>query len=123
MGGLRRWLERFTETDAERLAAETRDWAAGIPGTTRIAEANLRERVRIAGVVRRIAVWPREGDESEYLDVIVSDGTGEVTGEFLGRRSIPGLTLGTRLILEGVLREDKTHGFPAITNPKFEFCR
>ena len=122
MGGLRRWLDRFTETDEQRMSAETREWAETVPGTTRIADATLRERVKVAGVVRRIAVWPREGDEAEYLDVIISDGTGEVTGEFLGRRSIPGLTLGTRLVLEGVMREDKTHAIPAMTNPKFEFA-
>lgn len=121
MGRLRRWLDRIVETDEQRMAAETLEWAETVAGTTRLSEAQLRQRVLVAGVVRRITVWPREGDEVEYLDVLISDGTGEVIGEFLGRRSIPGLTLGTRLILEGVLREQRRGVLPAMTNPKYEF--
>jgi hypothetical protein len=48
----------------------------------------------------------------------VSDGTGEVTVVFMGRRSIPGLSLGTRVLVEGALGEVRGHA--RIVNPRFE---
>ncbi len=116
-----RFFSRLTESDEERLAAEVREWASKVADTERISEVQLREKIRVAGVVRRITVWPREGDEAEYLEALVSDGTGEVNIEWTGRRSIEGLSLGTRVVLEGVLRQDKTRSMNTMTNPKFEF--
>jgi hypothetical protein len=122
MNAVRRFFGRLTESDEERLAAEVREWAAKVADTVRIKDLSARERARVAGVVRRITVWPREGDEAEYLDVIVSDGTGQVNAEFTGRRSIPGLGLGTKVLLEGMCRVDKSRPtMLTITNPKFEF--
>jgi len=119
--GFREFFGRLAESDEDRLSAETREWVSRVPGTIRIAEIEVRQRVRVAGVVRRITVWPREGDEGEYLDALISDGTGEINAEWLGRRSIPGLSLGTHLMVEGMLREERIRGIPTITNPKFEF--
>ena len=123
MSFFRRFFNRLAESDEERLSAEVRDWAAKVADTTRIDAVALRERVRVAGVVRRITVWPRERDEAEYLEALVSDGTGEVNAEWTGRRSIPGLSLGTRVVLEGVLRQDKTRPLLTMTNPKFDFVQ
>ncbi|MEX0991234.1 MAG: hypothetical protein WD004_03065 [Actinomycetota bacterium] len=118
---LARFFSRLTESDEERLAGEVREWASKVADTERISEVQLREKIRVAGVVRRITVWPREGDEAEYLEALVSDGTGEVNIEWTGRRSIPGLSLGTKVVLEGVLRQDKIRSMNTMTNPKFEF--
>lgn len=118
MGALRRFLSRIAESDEERLAQELRQWAESIPGTVRVAEAPLRKRVRIAGVVRRITVMPVEGFES--LEAVIYDGSGEVSAVWLGRRSIPGLLLGSHLIIEGVL--GKEHDQLRIGNPTFEFA-
>ena len=52
MGALRRWLDRLTETDEARLSTEVREWADTVEGAVRIADAPMRERVRIAGVIR-----------------------------------------------------------------------
>jgi RecG-like helicase len=117
MGALRRWLERLTETDEARLASEIRDWAEGVPGTTRIAQAPSRQHVKIAGVIRRLTVFPMEDNES--LEAVVSDGTGEVLVQFMGRRAIRGLTLGSRVVVEGVIGEQ--HGRPWMMNPALEF--
>ena len=120
MGILRRFLERVTESDEHRLLDEIREWAESVPNVTPIGEAELRQRVRVAGIVRRITVWPREGGEPEYLEALITDGTGQIGATWIGRRSIPGLSLGTRLIIEGVLRDDR--GTPSVDNPKFEFA-
>ena len=110
MGLFRKAFDRLSETDEERLAEETREWAS------RIADAPLRKRVTIAGVIRRLTVLPME--DNEALEVLVTDGTGEVVVQFMGRRSIAGLGLGTRVVVEGVLGEH--HGDVKMLNPRLE---
>ena len=116
MGLFRRAFERLAETDEERLAEETRTWASTVPSCTRIADAPLRRHVTIAGVIRRITVLPME--DNEALEVLVTDGTGDVVVQFMGRRSIAGLGLGTRVVVEGVLGEDR--GVVKMRNPRLE---
>jgi RecG-like helicase len=117
MGWLRRWLDRLTESDETRLAAETREWADTVAGSVRIAEAPLRKPVRIAGVIRRMTVFPMAGKEA--LEALISDGTGEAVVVFMGRRGIGGLSLGTRVVVEGVLGDQR--GVVKMMNPKLEF--
>ncbi len=117
MGAFRRFFGRLTESDERRLSEELRAWAGSIPGTVRIAEASPRTRVKIAGMVRRITVLPVEGFEA--LEVVLTDGTGELATRWLGRRTIPGLVLGSRLVVEGVLGKDT--GGMRIINPTYEF--
>ena len=107
---------RLTETDEARLEAEIREWAEAIPGSVRIDEAPLREQVKIAGVIRRLTVFPMADNES--LESVVSDGTGEIVVRFMGRRAIRGLTLGSRVVVEGVLGEH--HGHVQMMNPRLE---
>jgi RecG-like helicase len=116
MGALRRWLDRLTESDETRLAAEVRDWADTVPDTVRIGEAPMRGHVKIAGVIKRITVFPME--DHETLEAVVSDGTGQVTIVFMGRRGIGGLSLGTRVVVEGVLGDQR--GKIRMINPRLE---
>jgi hypothetical protein len=108
----------MAETDEERLADELHEWSATVEGTVRITDCPNRRRVKVAGVVRRITVRPVEGFEA--LEAVIYDGTGELTAVWLGRRVIPGLLLGSRLILEGVIGRDK-RGLRMV-NPIFEFA-
>jgi hypothetical protein len=71
----------------------------------------------MAGVVRRITIRPVEGYES--LEALLSDGTGDIHVVWMGRRSIQGLTLGTRLVVDGVLGGGRSG--PKMVNPRFEF--
>jgi RecG-like helicase len=118
VGVLRRLLDRLNESDETRLAEETRAWADTVDGSVRIADAPIRQPVRIAGVVRRMTVLPMEGKEA--LQALVSDGTGEVTIVFMGRRGIGGLSLGKRVVVEGVLGEHR--GDVRLVNPRLEFA-
>jgi len=115
----RRFFRRMAESDEQRYAEEVEDWSDAVPGTVRIEDASTRSRVKLAGVVRRITVRPLQGSES--LEAIVYDGTGEVTVVWMGRRSIPGLGLGTRVVVEGMLAEQR--GERRLVNPSFEFSR
>ena len=117
MGFLSRFFRRFTRSDEEVLAEETLLWASTVPGSVRISEAPLRSQVKLAGVVERITVRPTQGFQA--LEAVLSDGTGEVTSVWLGRTSIRGLVLGSRVIVEGVLGED--HGVRRVVNPGYEF--
>jgi len=133
MGVFKRFLERLTESDEDRLLAEIREWVEVVPNVVPLGEAPMRQRVRVAGQVRRITVWPREGHEPEYLEAVIIDGSrvrgeGELLGPpaelgvtWIGRRSIPGLRLGTRLVVEGTIRQEKTGG-NTMDNPKWEFA-
>lgn len=118
MGVLRRLLDRLSESDETRLAEETRAWADTVEGSVRIADAPMRQPVRIAGVIRRMTVLPMEGKEA--LQALISDGTGEVTVVFMGRRGIGGLSLGKRVVVEGVLGEHR--GDVRLVNPRLEFA-
>ena len=119
MSAITRWLARLNESDEERLASEIRAWADSIPGSIRIADAPKREPVKIAGVIRRMTVLPMEG--AEAVEVLISDGTGEVTATFMGRRGMGGLSLGRHVVVEGVLSEH--HGELRMVNPRLEFAR
>jgi cytochrome c-type biogenesis protein CcmE len=118
VGRFRRWSRRLSETDEERLAVQVRAWAETVPDSVRIDEAPVRQRVKVAGVVNRLSVVPGQGVDS--LEAVLTDGTGEVTAVWTGRRAIPGLYLGTRLVLEGVLVQKP--GGNRMVNPAFEFA-
>jgi len=118
VGLLSRIFRRLARTDEEVLAEETLQWASTVPGSARMTEATPRQHVKLAGVVERITVRPTQGFQS--LEAVLSDGTGEVTAVWLGRTSIPGLVLGSRLVLEGVLGEDR--GVRRLINPSYDFA-
>jgi hypothetical protein len=118
MGLLARLGKFFTQSDQDRLHDEIREWAERVPGTQRIQGCPCREPVKVAGWVSRLRLRPMNGTTT--LEAVVSDGTGEVTAAWLGRSSIPGLTLGSGIVLEGVMAEER-HGLRMV-NPRFEFA-
>jgi cytochrome c-type biogenesis protein CcmE len=117
VGLFRRWSRHLSETDEERLASQVSEWAATVKDAVRMDEAPVRQRVKLAGVVSRISVVPGSGGDS--LEAVLTDGTGEVTAVWTGRRAIPGMYLGTRMIVEGVPMQQG--GGRRLVNPAFEF--
>lgn len=109
---LRKFVERLTkpidEQDRERLSA----WCE-LAGTARLDDVPLRQPVRVAGEVKSVRIVPRAG--APALEASVQDGRGAVTAVFLGRRKIPGLSPGRRILLEGVVSSD--HEERLIYNP------
>jgi hypothetical protein len=112
----RRWLARMMADPDELAANELRRWAASVPGTVRIRAARASRKVRIAGQVKSVIV--RTDTPFPDCEAVVTDGTGEVHVLWLGRDSVPGVQLGSRLIIEGQLVRDE-HGL-RIVNPWFE---
>lgn len=117
LDGVRRFFHHMAESDEQRLREEIQAWASRIPGAAAIAEAPTRTPVKLAGVVKRITVHPEHGLEA--LEALLTDGTGEMSVLWMGRRSIPGLTLGTRVVVEGVVGEQRQGR--RMVNPSFEF--
>jgi RecG-like helicase len=68
----------------------------------RIADATPRQRLKVEGQVIRMRARPTSGQPS--LVVIINDGSGSATTVWTGRRSIGGITLGRKLVIEGVAR-------------------
>lgn len=83
------------ELDRSRLSArcEGMDVVA-------LADAPLRRAARVGGEITRVVTTPTKGLAN--VEITISDGTGELTGVFTGRRAIPGLTNGRAVVFEGV---------------------
>jgi hypothetical protein len=87
-----------------------------VPGCTPIADATWRDRVKIAGRVRSVRVAPLH--DAPTVELILVDGTASISVLFLGRRSIAGIGVGTRMAVEGMVGIHKTR--LAILNPSYQ---
>ena len=83
---------------------------------TPIGEIQWRKRAQVQGRVTSIKSAPR--DSAPYLQVEVWDQTGGVTLQFLGRRDIAGLEVGSQIRAEGMVGEEE--GTLTILNPSYE---
>lgn len=81
-----------------------------------IADVVWRRRAQVGGRVRSIRVRP--WGEVPTLEAVIVDSTGALTVGFLGRRRIPGITLGCSLTVEGMVgvRNNKL----LILNPAYD---
>lgn len=92
-------------------------WAKSLEGVTLIRDSEDRQVVKVAGVVERVKVQPRDAPAS--FEATLTDGTGEVRAVWMGRRGIPGMKLGSRLMLSGRLGRDQ-RGRLQLVNPVYE---
>ena len=105
-----RMSKSIDDIEDERLEARLADL-----GVAHIADAPTRVPVLLAGEVQEIQVVPRAGSAS--LEVTFSDGSGRAAAVFTGRRRIPGLDLGRRVVIEGVGRTER--GRLVLVNPAY----
>ncbi|HTZ10683.1 MAG TPA: amino acid permease, partial [Acidimicrobiales bacterium] len=77
------------------------DLGPAVPGTTPISAARWRQRVRVAGRVRSVRV-PTAGATAN-LECTLVDGGGAILLVFQGRRRIPGVQQGARLVAQGMV--------------------
>ncbi|RBP64002.1 ATP-dependent DNA helicase RecG [Brevibacterium sanguinis] len=112
-----RMMRDYGSRDAE-VRADLRV-ASRVPGAIGIDELRPRRHSRIAGVVS--AVTRSCIGDSPRLKVMVSDGTGEVQAQFLGRRDISGLRPGALVVLEG--RFCERDGELVAHNPVYELIQ
>jgi RecG-like helicase len=81
-----------------------------------IGSAVWRKRAHIRGRVASIRTAPSGG--APNVEVVVWDQTGGITLQFLGRREIVGLEVGSTICAEGMVGE--TNGALTILNPSYE---
>ncbi|HEX2259713.1 MAG TPA: nucleotide-binding protein [Actinomycetota bacterium] len=117
MGILGRLGARLSETSDEIHAQNTKELCADVEGVQEIASCAPRTRTRVVGVVESIKLVPAPFGHT--LEVQVFDGTERLVGVWLGTRSIPGIDLGSSLILEGVVGKFGP-GLPKLINPAYE---
>ncbi len=93
--------------------------AGGMPrveGTTPIGDVQWRQRVRVAGRIHSVRVPTRT--DTANLECTLVDGTGSILLVFQGRRQVPGLRQGARLVAEGMV--GAWMGGSAMLNPDYE---
>jgi len=80
-----------------------------------IASVAYRQRATVAGRVRAMRVQPWAGVAT--LECTLVDATGGLQVVFLGRKQVPGIAPGSRLVVEGMVGEHR--GKLAILNPEY----
>ena len=113
----RAW-RRLTESSDERLLRESAaDHLRRHPGerVLDIESCVPGEEVTMAGSVTSVGN-PRE--EHPALEIELSDTTGRIFVVWLGRRRIPGIHVGRRMVIHGRLNCVSEH--PTVFNPRYE---
>ncbi|NBY44626.1 MAG: hypothetical protein EBQ64_01340 [Acidimicrobiia bacterium] len=112
--GIRSFGKRLTadnlEIDSERLCERFKEY-----DFVKIADSKVRTRTKLAGEIKRMRIKPRSGVPA--VELVISDGTGEVTVIFSGRRNIPGVDHGKCIMVDGVPHRDG--GRTVILNPAY----
>jgi amino acid transporter len=110
-----RWLNVGRDSlHAKDVQAEISEAADAPP--SRIGDLAHRDRVDVAGTLRTVTLRPR--GTSPAMEADLWDGTGSITLIWLGRRSIPGIQPGRRIVVHGRLATIK--GERTIFNPAYE---
>jgi len=108
--------DRLRRVPQRREQGET-GTSATPAGAVPIAQCRYRQQVTVAGRVRSVRVQPWAGSPS--LEVTLVDAAGDALDViFLGRRRVPGIQPGSRLVVTG--RVGRHAGRLAILNPFYE---
>ena len=107
---------RTAERDGAKVLFDRAAFGPRGAGTIPISEAEWRHRVRVAGRVKSVRVQPRAGTSN--LECVLADETGRLLLVFQGRRRIPGIQPGARLVVEGMVGDWARR--QAILNPDYE---
>ncbi|HEV3280214.1 MAG TPA: amino acid permease [Acidimicrobiales bacterium] len=114
--GSARTESREADRDGARAAFDRAAFGERGAGTIPISEAEWRHRVRVVGRVKSVRVQPRAGTSN--LECVLADETGRLLLVFQGRRRIPGIQPGARLVVEGMVGDWARR--QAILNPDYE---
>ena len=112
----KRTQSTFTKTPINTASKSSEPVSHYAENMTPIGEITWRSRAHVQGQVTSIRTAPSGAAPS--VEVEVWDETGGVTLQFLGRREIAGLDVGSQLRAEGMVGEEK--GSLTILNPSYE---
>ncbi|APA99904.1 OB-fold nucleic acid binding domain-containing protein [Nocardia seriolae] len=114
-GYFRRLSRRLTE-DLDRLDAEELAETSEASGACRASECRRGEEVTMIGRLRSVEACPKAGGAEVAAEFF--DGTDSVELVFIGRRRIPGIEPGRRILVRGRIGE--RDGGKVIYNPYYE---
>jgi RecG-like helicase len=117
MGFLQRLGARLTEPPERVFAQKVRAFCDQVEGVDQIGVCRPRTHVRVAGKVQSIKLVPN--GSTSTLEMRVYDGTDEIVAVWFGRRKIPGVALGSGIVLEGTLTRTRGHAWQVI-NPAYQ---
>ena len=115
---IRDLFRRLTVSDAELDRERLRQFCRDVPGVTAIGDAKPRDEVTVAGEISSLRIVPRAGTPS--LEATVNDGTGSMVVVWTGRRHIPGVAPGKRLVLSGRGAPQGAGNRLTVFNPRYE---
>jgi len=111
-------IQRIKTSDADLDRERLRQFCADLPGVTPIGDAEARQEVTVAGEITSLRIVPRAGTPS--LEATVNDGSGSLVVVWTGRRNIPGVAPGKRLVLSGRGAPQGTGARLTVFNPRYE---
>ncbi len=112
-----RSADRASDREAAARALQYREaFGDRARGATPIGDVQWRSRVRVAGRVKSVRVQPRAGTSN--LECVLADDSGQLTLVFQGRRRVPGIQPGAKLVVEGMVGDWARR--QAILNPDYE---
>lgn len=114
--GVKDLVNRLTKTVEEADREKLAEFCSQLVGCQPCDQLEPRTVARVVGEVTSVRVVPRAGAPS--LEVGVTDGRGAVTAVFFGRKKIAGLSLGRRLVIEGMVAPLNNRVF--MYNPVYE---
>jgi hypothetical protein len=114
----RKLFQRLTISDAELDRERLRQFCTGLPGVTPIGDARPRQEITVAGEISSLRHVPRAGTPS--IEATVNDGSGSLVIVWTGRRNIPGVGPGKRLVLTGRGTPQGSGGRLMVLNPRYE---
>ena len=115
---IRDLFRRLTVSDAELDRERLRQFCRDVPGVIPIGDAKPREEVTVAGEIASLRIVPRAGTPS--LEATVKDGSGSMVVVWTGRRQIPGVAPGRRLVLSGRGKPQGAGSRLTVFNPRYE---
>jgi len=114
----RKLFQRLTTSDADLDRERLRQFCCDLPGVTPIVEAQPRQEFTVAGEISSLRIVPRAGTPA--LEVTVKDGSGSMVVVWTGRRNIPGVAPGKRLVLSGRGTPQGPNRRLTVLNPRYE---
>ncbi len=111
-------MHRLTTTAVELDEEQLREFCAGRPGVLPIHEIVPRRPFTAVGEIFTVRIVPN--GSTQWLEATISDGTGKMVVMWMGRRSIPGIKPGRRMVWTGRASANGPGGRLLVHNPRYE---
>lgn len=116
--GLRQHLQDLTVSPQAQDERRLREFCTHHPGVVPIGDVAARQAATVVAEVASVRLVPKGG--TSWLEVTVSDGTDRMVIMWTGRRRLPGVEPGRRLVFSGTASAIGPGGRMLMMNPRYE---